>query len=204
MMRDSVVITGTDTGVGKTLVSAVLTLALNAYYWKPVQSGLADEISEEKKVQQCTGLSATRCLPSIYSFQASLSPDQAANLENEEIDISRCALPVDKKPLIIEGAGGVCVPLNEKKLLIDLMQQWQLPVIIVARGTLGTINHTLLTIEALRHRDFSIQGVVFSGELNVRNQQAIEKWGEVQTLFHLPFFKEVTPVILKNWIKEHL
>lgn len=196
-------ITGTDTGVGKTITSAVLTLALQAYYWKPVQTGLADDLPEQETVQQLTGLADTHFLPAVYVFQASLALDQAANLENRAIDLSRCNLPVIPQPLIVEGAGGVFHPLNTTATMFDLMQKLNLPVIIVSRGTLGTINHTLLTIEALRHRQIPVQGVIFSGELNPKNQIAIEQWGHVRTLLHIPHFNNLAKPILQKWVADY-
>ncbi len=195
-------ITGTDTNVGKTLVSAVLTLALQGYYWKPIECGLADEISDYKTIQQLTALPDIHFFPSNYSLKASLSPHQAAELENITIDINNCQLPMNSQPLIVEGAGGVFVPINQHECLLDLMKKFHLPIIIVSRGTLGTLNHTLLTIEALRTRGLNIYGVIFSGELNLKNQTTIEKWGEVKTLLHVPWFKEVTRNSLQTWVSQ--
>ncbi len=190
-MLNQYFVTGTDTGVGKTLACAMLVRKLNATYWKPVQSGLADEISDVNRIIELTGLSEDRIIKSNYALQASLSPDQAAKRENITIDFDSIVLPKISTPLIVEGAGGVFVPLNEKYCMLDLMQKFQLPVIIVARGLLGTINHTLLTIEALRQRNLTIHGIIFSGELNPDNQTTIEKWGKVQTLFHIPLMDNI-------------
>src|SRR4051812_44669988 len=112
-------ITGTDTNVGKTLVSAILTMALNAVYWKPVQSGTSDK----EQVQEWTQLSDNHFLPSLYSLKAALSPDQAARLENIKIELSNCTLPQIHQSLIVEGAGGVKSPLNEKECIIDLIKK---------------------------------------------------------------------------------
>lgn len=192
-------ITGTDTGVGKTLTAAILTLALKSVYWKPIQSGIADEISDCESVKILTQLPDAHFLPSNYSLKASLSPDQAAELENISIDMNTISLPQMHKNLIIEGAGGIFVPLNHDTLLLDLMKKFNLPIIIVTRGTLGTINHTLLTIEALRNRGLNVHGIIINGRLNPKNQVAIEHWGKVTTLFHIPQFDELTPEIIRNW-----
>jgi len=192
-------VTGTDTGVGKTLVSSILTLALSGSYWKPIQSGIADEESEQEKVRALTGLEKEFIFPSTYSLKASLSPDQAAKREAISIDLKKIILPETSRALIVEGAGGVFVPLNATETILDLIKQLNFPVIIVSRGGLGTINHTLLTIEALRNRQLTIHGVIFSGELNPENQDAIEKFGKVRTLFHVPFFEKIE---IKNWVKE--
>jgi dethiobiotin synthetase len=192
-------ITGTDTGVGKTLVAATMTYALRACYWKPIQSGSSDQAV----IRELTGFSDAHFHPTQYAFRASLSPDQAALLENITIDINTCQPPLMTNHLVIEGAGGVFVPLNEDDCMLDLMKKLAVPVVIVSRGQLGTINHTLLSIEALRRRDIPIHGVVFSGELNPDNQTAIEKWGKVKTLFHVPYFPSITPAVLQAWIATH-
>lgn len=196
-------VTGTDTGVGKTIVSAILTLLLDGCYWKPFQSGAADEISDHERVQQLTNLDETRFIPSTYTLQASLSPYLAACLENIEIDLAQCVVPSTTKHLIVEGAGGVLVPLTSRALMIDFMQQLNLPIIIVSRGTLGTINHTLLTIQALRQRNLPIYGIIFCGKLDISNQSMIEKISQVRTLFHIPQFNELNKVVLHNWLSEH-
>lgn len=194
-------ITGTDTNVGKTITSAVLVLALKSSYWKPIQSGLAEDKAESVTVQELTAFSDEYFLPTTYSLQASLAAIHAAELENKTIDLAHCALP-KKKSLIIEGGGGVFHPLNSSETMMDLMKKYNFPVIIVSRGTLGTINHTLLTIEALRQRNIIIQGVVFCGELNPNNQKTIEQWGQVRTLFHIPYFEILTPALLQTWVSE--
>lgn len=196
-------IAGTDTGVGKTIVSAVLTRALQAYYWKPIQTGLADDLPENDIVKQLTGLPAFHFLPSIYAFQAGLAIDQAARLENNSVDLDRCDLPDVSSSLIVEGAGGVFHPLNVTMTVFDLIKKLNLPVIIVCRGTLGTINHSLLTIDALRRREVPIQGVVFSGEINLESALTIERWGNVRTLFHVPTFSCLEQEILTRWVADN-
>ena len=193
-------ITGTDTGVGKTFVSAVLMSMLQAHYWKPIQSGLEDEISDQEKVQQLTGKTDEYFIDSVYKLQKSLSPDQAAKLENVSIDVSCLQLPDVKNHLIVEGAGGVFVPLNDNKNMLDLMEVLRLPIIVVARGGLGTVNHTLLTIAALKQRGLNIYGIIFNGDLNVENQLAIEKWSGVKTLLHVPRFENLDRATLESWL----
>ena len=194
-------VTGTDTGVGKTVTAAALTFALQGCYWKPIQSGLADDISDQQTVQILTGLAAQHFVPSTYQLQASLSPDQAAKREDIEIDLAHCQLPLTSQPMIVEGAGGVLVPLNAQASMLDLMQQIGLPVIIVSRGTLGTINHTLLTLGALRQRQIPIKGVVFSGEMHPDNQAAIQQFGQMDTLFHIPHFNNITAACFQTWVQ---
>jgi len=196
-------ITGTDTGVGKTVVSAILVAALGGSYWKPIQSGIADELADKEQIQQWLDLPKQAFFPSTYSLQASLCPDQAARQENKTIELASCVLPQTTSPLIVEGAGGLLWPLNEESLLPDLIARLALPVIVVARGTLGTINHTLLTLAALDALKLPIHGVVFSGPLNPDNQAAIEKWGRVRTLFHLPLLDRLDGPRLQGWVSEN-
>ena len=106
------------------------------------------------------------------------------------------------QPLIVEGAGGVFVPVNDHETMLDLMKQLQLPVIVVARGTLGTINHTLLTLEVLRQRNIAVHGVIFSGHLNPLNVKTIEQWGGAKILFHVPFLDNVNQTELQKWLKQ--
>src|SRR3990167_2683622 len=134
-------ITGTDTGVGKTMVSAALLYILKGCYWKPIQTGIADESTDIETVRMLTGLSEQYFSPSVYCLQASLSPYHAAQHENRSIDLVQCNLPSNREPLLIEGAGGVFTPINEQETMLDWIAQFKLPVIIVSRGTLVTINH---------------------------------------------------------------
>ena len=199
-MKKHFCIVGTDTGVGKTLVSSVLVKVLQGQYFKPIQSGIGEDGYEQDKVVAYTGIDKKQCYDSIYALKAPLSPDQAARKENIKIDLRNCVLPKTDKSLLVEGAGGVYVPLNDSETQIDLLQQYNLPLILVARGALGTINHTMLAIEALRKRGLQIHGVVFNGDLNQENQSAIEKFGKVKTLFHVPYFDTCDQETIVEWI----
>jgi dethiobiotin synthase len=196
-------ITGTDTGVGKTIVSAIITKVLQGCYWKPIQSGLANDEHDKITVKKLTDLSDQHFFSSIYELQASLSPHHAAELENTHIDIQRCQHPPFERALIVEGAGGVFVPVNDKASMLDLMKHLNFPVILVTRGTLGTINHTLLTIHTLRQHDIPIHGIVFNGELYHANQKTIEQWSGVKTLFHVPYFENLEKSSVGDWLKQH-
>ncbi|CAK0764568.1 ATP-dependent dethiobiotin synthetase BioD [Azospirillaceae bacterium] len=167
----SVFVTGTDTGVGKTVISALLVKAWGADYWKPIQSGLV-EGADAETIREAAPEAVIH--PSAYCFQAPLSPHEAARLEGVTIALEAFQLPKTSRPLVAEGAGGVLVPLNERVLMIDLIVRLGLPVIVVARSGLGTINHTLLTIEALARRDVKVLGIVMNGPANLTNRQAVE------------------------------
>ena len=171
-------VTGTDTGVGKTYVAALLAVGMGCAYWKPVQSG-AD--TDTDWVRRTAGLPASRLVPEAYRLPEPLSPHEAARRQGVEIDMARLALP-DRERLVVEGAGGVMVPLNGDYLMIDLIAALRLPAVIVARSELGTINHTLLTLEQLRRRDCPVLGVVVNGPGNEANCRAIADYGRVDIL----------------------
>lgn len=171
-------VTGTDTGVGKSYVAALLAVGLEAAYWKPVQSG---SDADADWVRRVTDLPAERVLPETYRLRAPLSPHEAARREGVQIEMSRFALP-ERKRLIVEGAGGVLVPLNDQHLMIDLIAALGLPVLVVARSELGTINHTLLTLEQLRRGGCPLVGVVVNGPPNPANCRAIAHYGNASVL----------------------
>jgi dethiobiotin synthetase len=179
------VVVGTDTGVGKTVFSAALVGALGAYYWKPVQSGLEEE-TDSRCVARLSGAAPARILPEAWRLKLPASPHISARAEGVEIDPSRLVPPVIDGPLVIETAGGVMVPLTDDALAIDVLARWRLPVVLVARTTLGTINHSLLTIEALRRRDIPIRGVAFMGDEEKAPQDSITRIGGVKALGRLP------------------
>jgi malonyl-CoA O-methyltransferase len=182
-----VFVTGTDTGVGKTVVSACLVRAWQASYWKPVQSGTEDGDDDTATVIRLAGLTPDRHAPPAYALRAPLSPHAAAALENIAIDFEQLtAPPTLPAPLVVEGAGGVMVPLDDRLMMIDLMAQLALPVVLVARSGLGTINHTLLTLLALRFRGIAIAGVVLNGLPNPGNRAAIEFYGAARVIAELP------------------
>ena len=180
----SFIVTGTDTGIGKTVFSSALAGALGAHYWKPVQSGL-EEDSDSETVRRLSGLPAHKILPEVYRLQAPLSPHRAAELEDIEIRRDAFEMP-NADPLVIEGAGGLMVPLRRDWLIIDLFADLQLPVILCARTALGTINHSLLSIEALRLRDIPLVGMAFIGEANADSENTICAMGGVRRLGRLP------------------
>lgn len=187
MMPCGVFVTGTDTGVGKTIVSAALVRAWGASYWKPVQTGLADGDDDTATVVRLAALPPARVAPPAYALQAPLSPAAAAALEGATVDFERLAtLPDLPEPVVVEGAGGVLVPLDGERLMVDLMARLGLPVLLVARSTLGTINHSLLSLAVLRARRLPIAGIVMSGPLNPGNRAALEQYGHVRVLAELP------------------
>src|SRR5215475_7822456 len=181
-----VFVTGTDTGVGKTVTAACLAHAWQAGYWKPVQTGTATGDDDTATAAALAAIPADRVTPPAYAFGAPLSPHAAAEREGGFIDLTSIALPACADPLVVEGAGGVLVPHNAREFMIDLMTKLALPIVLVARSTLGTINHTLLSLAALRARALPIAGVVMNGPPDIGNRTAIEQFGQVRVLAELP------------------
>jgi dethiobiotin synthetase len=179
------VVTGTDTGIGKTVFSAGLTAALNGCYWKPIQAGLDDETDAET-VRRLGEIGADRIVSGIYALRQPRSPHLAALHDGVEIRQRHLGLPSVDRPLVVEGAGGLMVPLSPRLLQIDVISSWQRPVILCARTALGTINHTLLSLEALRRRRVAVLGVAFCGEQDPEAEATIETMGHVRRLGRLP------------------
>jgi len=184
---------GTDTDVGKTVVSALLVEGLGASYWKPVQCGLEDGDGDRDRVQRWLELPPDRIQPEAYRFNDPVSPHWAAELASSDplqpgppIDRQRLQLPAVQGPLVVETAGGLLVPLRRDLLQIEQIQAWGLPVLLVARSGLGTLNHTLLSLEALRRRGLAVLGLVLNGPLHADNPRTLEELGGVPVLLELP------------------
>lgn len=188
-----VFVTGTDTGVGKTLVSTCLVQRWQAAYWKPLQSGLADEAGDTTTVTDL--VPQAECYPPAGAFQASLSPQAAALAEGVVIDPAHLALPQTEagRVLVVEGAGGLMVPATDRLMMLDLAALWGLPVVLVARSGLGTLNHTLLSLQALRSRGVAVAGVVLNGPRNPANSQTIAQKGAVRILAEVEHLPQITP-----------
>jgi dethiobiotin synthetase len=190
-------ITGTDTNVGKTVVSAMLCAALDAVYWKPIQTGTR-EGSDRATVVRLAGLPRSRTIAEIYRFAPPVSPHLAARRAGMRIELRKIVLPEIpvSRLLIAEGAGGVLVPLNEKQLTTALIAHLKLPVLLVTRTALGTINHTLLSIAALRAARIDVHGVIMAGKPNIENRKAIERYGTLPVLGTLPRLAQLNRVAL--------
>ena len=180
-----IVVCGTDTDVGKTVVSAWLVQGLNATYWKPVQSGL-DEGGDRDRICELLNLPPERWLREAYAFRRPVSPHWAAECDGMELDPANLGLPPCNGPLVVETAGGLMVPLNRSWLQIDQLQRWQLPVVLVARSGLGTLNHTLLSLEALRQRSIPVLGLILNGPPHADNPGTLEQFGGIPVLAQLP------------------
>lgn len=177
-------VTGISTGIGKTVVSAILVEALKADYWKPVQSGNLD-FTDTDFIKEYT-IHHQTLHTEEYLFSEPVSPHLAAKLENKDIDIQHIKLPIVNNYLIVEGAGGLLVPLSQKYLIKDLIIKLQLPVILVSMSYLGSINHTLLTIEALKQHNIPIAGIIFNQDHNIESENYILNYTGIKLLGKIP------------------
>ncbi len=202
--QQSLVVCGTDTDIGKTIISALLVQGLNAMYWKPIQSGY-EEGTDTNRICELLNLKEQRWIPEVYKFQAPVSPHWAAEKEGKMVEPSRLSLPITQSPLIIETAGGLMVPLNRQWLQIDQLKVWDLPILLVSKSGLGTLNHTLLSIEALRKRNIPILGIILNGPKHLDNPQTLKEFGQVPIIGEIPYFKKVTSTNLeKVWREQKL
>lgn len=197
----AIIVTGTDTEIGKTVFSAALTGALGAHYWKPVQAGTDDEGHGD--AETVARLSGRPVLPSAYRLKTPCSPHLAAEIDGVTIERERLALPQVDGPLVAEGAGGVLVPVTRELLFADLFAHWGRPVVLVARTGLGTINHSLLSIEALRSRGVAVLGVAFVGEGVEDSEATIAAIGGVKRLGRLPRLATLTRETLAEAFAAH-
>ncbi len=208
-LPQNIFVTGIGTGVGKTIASAVLTEALQADYWKPIQCGNLED-SDTKTVQSLISNSSSKIYPEAYRLKTAASPHYAASAENLEIELKECKLPTTNNRLVIEGAGGIMVPLNQNELILDLIIKLKAPVVLVVRNYLGAINHTLLSIDALGQNGVELLGVVFSGEDFLDNEQIIQHFGKVKVLGRIDEAKNIDKefikqqsVKLKTYLSQH-
>jgi dethiobiotin synthase len=201
-------ITGTDTNVGKTVTAAALMHRYrelgNLIYWKPIQTGIEqdDDTATVAKLGACRD---DEVWNRGIRLRGAVSPHLAAEWNGTRIDLAELQSHLADAPAerrwMIEGAGGVLVPVNERDMMIDFMVQLALPLLIVARSTLGTINHTLLTIEVLRSRSLDVAGVVMVGDKSNDNRRAIENYGKIEVVAEMPYFGALSPESLAQWAK---
>ncbi|CCG07976.1 dethiobiotin synthase [Pararhodospirillum photometricum] len=195
------VVSGTDTGIGKTVVAAALTQALNAAYWKPVQAGLDGE-TDSATVARLAGVGPAQIIPEAWRLTTPASPHRAAALDGVTIDLVGLVPPAAPS-LVIEGAGGVMTPLTRCDTFADLFALWRIPVVLVARTALGTLNHTLLALEALGHRDVPVVGVAFVGDPQPDTEALIPEMTGVPRLGRLPVLPSLTPDTLRTAFLTH-
>ena len=194
-------ITGIGTEIGKTLVSSILVESLKADYWKPIQSGDLDN-SDSYKVKKLITNKISKIHPEFHGLSAPISPHAAAKLDKIKINISNINVPITKNHLIIEGAGGIFVPLNDKEIILDLILKINCEVIIVSKNYLGSINHTLLTINALKEKKIKIKGLYFTGEKNLESETIIKKMGKIKILGKIPYIDKINSIKINEIAKK--
>jgi dethiobiotin synthetase len=204
-MLRGIFVTGTDTGIGKTSVAAAL---MHRYrdpgtlrYWKPIQTGI--EQDDDTATVRSLGCSAAEVFEPGIRLPRPLAPYLSAELSGTRVSIADLLDCIDEEPnssrWIVEGAGGLLVPINDNEHMVDLISRLDMPVVVVARTSLGTINHTLMTIEVLRSRMVNVAGVVMVGDANPANRDAIEKWGDIEVVGEMPVFRNLNADQLAGW-----
>ena len=184
------IICGTDTDIGKTLISSFFVRGLNSHYWKPIQSGTEDETDSEK-VLRLSKVDRKKILKEAYIFKSPVSPHWASEIDNKIINKKLLNLPNIDGSLVVETAGGLMVPLTRNFLQIDQLITWNLPVIIVCRSSLGTLNHTLLSIEALKKRNIKILGLIINGEKHLDNPKTLQQFSGLPIIAEFPFIEKI-------------
>lgn len=191
-------VTGIGTDIGKTIASAIIVEALQADYWKPVQAG-SENNSDSEIIRNLISNNKTKIHPETYFLKAALSPHAAAELENKKIDSAKINIPKTNNHLIIEGAGGLMVPLNDSFFVIDLIEQMNCEVILVTKNYLGSINHTLLSIELLKKRNISVAGIVINGEENKASEKIILQQSNYKLIGRIKEEAAFDKTIIKNY-----
>lgn len=190
-------VTGIGTGIGKTLISAILTEKLKADYWKPIQSGDLEQ-SDSLTIKSLLSNTETKIHPEAYCLSQPLSPHLSAKIDGIAMDLADFRLPITNRNLIVEGAGGLMVPLNDNMLILDLIKKLELPVIVVSQNYLGSINHTLLTLNTLKQHQVNIKGVIFNGEANEATESYILNYTKVACLGKVPLIKAINQESVKE------
>ncbi len=184
------IICGTDTDIGKTLISSFFVKGLNSFYWKPIQSGIESQ-TDSQIVEKLAQVNKEKIIKEAYVFTKPLSPHWAAEIDKKTINFDMLRLPKVKDSLIVETAGGLMVPITRNFLQIDLIKQWHLPVILVCKSSLGTLNHTLLSIEALKRRNIEILGLVINGEKHLDNPKTLVDFSGIPLITEFPYIKKM-------------
>ncbi len=184
------IICGTDTDIGKTLISSFFVKGLNSFYWKPIQSGIESQ-TDSQTVEKLAQISKEKIIKEAYVFTKPLSPHWAAEIDQKTVNFDKLRLPKVQDSLIVETAGGLMVPITRNFLQIDQIKQWNLPVILVCKSSLGTLNHTLLSIEALERRNIEILGLVVNGEKHLDNPKTLVDFSGIPLIAEFPYIKKI-------------
>lgn len=197
-MSHQYIIAGISTEIGKTFISSILTEALEADYWKPIQSGALD-FTDTDTVKSLISNSKTVFHPETYQLTEPMSPHAAAAIDGVEINLSNFVLPETKNNLIVELAGGLMVPLNDGETNLDLIKKMALPVILVSQNYLGSINHTLLSVAVLKQQNIPIIGLIFNGKQNISSEEFILNYTGLECLGRVDFEEKIDRDVVKKW-----
>ncbi|MFL0161363.1 dethiobiotin synthase [Aquirufa salirivi] len=200
-MSQTIIVAGIGTEIGKTVVSAILTKALKADYWKPIQSGDLEQ-GDAYWIQQWVKHPNLTIWPSTYRLSQPLSPHTAAELDGITIELNQFQKPASSQPLVIELAGGLMVPINDQQTNIDLIQSLNAPVILVSKNYLGSINHTLLSFEMLQQRGISILGIVFNGPENPSGEKFILNYTQLPLLLRVNEEQKIDDSIIDHYAQQ--
>ncbi|KGG02595.1 Dethiobiotin synthetase [Prochlorococcus marinus str. MIT 9321] len=184
------IICGTDTDIGKTLISSFFVRGLNSFYWKPIQSGIESQ-TDSQTVKKLTQAGKEKIIKEAYVFTKPLSPHWASEIDQKTINFDKLKLPKVQGSLIVETAGGLMVPITRNFLQIDQIKQWNLPIILVCKSSLGTLNHTLLSIEALNRRNIEILGLIVNGEKHLDNPKTLVDFSGIPLIAEFPYIKKM-------------
>ena len=184
------IICGTDTDIGKTLISSFFVRGLNSFYWKPIQSG-TETLTDSQAIKEIAKVSRKQIIDEAYVFSKPLSPHWAAEIDQKIINLDMLNLPKVNGSLIVETAGGLMVPITRDFLQIDQIKKWNLPVILVCKSTLGTLNHTLLSIEALQKRNIKILGLVVNGKKHLDNPRTLFEFSGIPIIAEFPYIEKI-------------
>jgi dethiobiotin synthetase len=197
-MKHQYIIAGISTEIGKTFISSILTEALEADYWKPVQSGALD-FTDTDTVKSLISNNKTVFHPEAYRLTEPMSPHAAAAIDGVEIELSNFVLPETKNSLIVELAGGLMVPLNNHETNLDLIKRLNIPVILVSKNYLGSINHTLLSSEILKINNIPVKGLIFNGEQNKSSEDFILNYTKLECLGRVNFEEKIEKNVVRKW-----
>jgi dethiobiotin synthetase len=195
------IIAGIGTEIGKTFISSILTDALQADYWKPIQSGALD-FTDTDTVRSLISNTKTVFHPEAYRLNEPMSPHAAAVIDEVEIELSKFELPQTDNHLIVELAGGIMVPLNDRETNIDLIKKLNIPVILISKNYLGSINHTLLSVEVLKMNNILVKGLIFNGEQNKSSEDFILNYTKLECLGRVNFEKNIDKNVVIKYAEQ--
>jgi len=202
-MQGAIAVMGIHTGIGKTIVSAIITEALQADYWKPVQAGSLDE-TDSMLVSSLVSNMNTRVLDEVFRLMQPMSPHAAARIDGVNIELKNIVLPATDNFLVVETAGGIHSPLNDEATMVDLVTHLNLPCVLVVQHYLGSINHSLLSIEVMQKRNVQLKGIIINGDGNKASEDFITSYSKVPILARIPNIENINSKTIKKIAAENI